>query len=510
MRNSWLVQKMAVLFVVTLVLIGTEYAGAELNGYGTEDSPYLINDVNDLQMLAGDSVYFSGYSILTADIDCSGVDGMNLIIAKDSDNSNEDYDGPSFTGTLNGDYHVIENLTINAASSEDYLGLFGMIETGALVQNLGLVNASITCGDTSIAVGVLAGGNSGNIDECYAAGVINGGATSMGLGGLVGFNGYFITNSHANVQINGGANTQYAGGLVGNNAFIIVGSYARGMVTGQAFVGGLAGDNYMLPMVEACYYLDPLDGGGPINMVGAVLTAQEMADPNSFVSWDFLGDESDGLDEMWVIVDGFPVFAWQKPVGLLEMAMLSQYWQMDPCAEVEACSRVDWFVDGSIGVGDLEQLAKSWLEPTVVIHQTHPGDDFETGDFTNNDWAMSGNGWVIDSSDSYEGTYSARSGATGDSQISSMEFTTNTNGNNYIRFYMKTSSQADRDKLKFYIDGAVAGTNFYGSGELGWSEISFPIGSGSTHTFRWAYEKDGSGSSGADSVWIDKIVVFHN
>jgi hypothetical protein len=69
---------------------------------------------------------------------------------------------------------------------------------------------------------------------------------------------------------------------------------------------------------------------------------------------------------------------------------------------------------------------------------------------------------------------------------------------------MKTSTQADADKLKFYDNDASLG--FYGSGEIEWTKHGIVIGSG-IRTFKWVYEKDSSGSSGADCVWIDKITL---
>ena len=52
------------------------------------------------------------------------------------------------------------------------------------------------------------------------------------------------------------------------------------------------------------------------------------------------------------------------------------------------------------------------------------GEDFETGNFNNWPWEMAGSAdWIIDSSEVYEGTYSARSGNIGHNQSSSMSLT---------------------------------------------------------------------------------------
>ncbi|HOD54205.1 MAG TPA: T9SS type A sorting domain-containing protein, partial [Candidatus Cloacimonadota bacterium] len=43
------------------------------------------------------------------------------------------------------------------------------------------------------------------------------------------------------------------------------------------------------------------------------------------------------------------------------------------------------------------------------------------------------------------------------------------------------------------------------SGSLDWAEVSYPVTAG-THTYKWAYVKDGSVLGGEDCTWVDKIV----
>ncbi len=45
------------------------------------------------------------------------------------------------------------------------------------------------------------------------------------------------------------------------------------------------------------------------------------------------------------------------------------------------------------------------------------------------------------------------------------------------------------------------------SGEQGWVEETYTIAPGQ-HTFKWAYEKDGSVSSGSDCAWIDRLYLY--
>jgi len=130
-------------------------------------------------------------------------------------------------------------------------------------------------------------------------------------------------------------------------------------------------------------------------------------------------------------------------------------------------------------------------------------EDFETGDFSTYNWLLSGNAdWSIDG-DAYEGDYSAKSGDISDNQSSDLSMTCNVTANGTISFWSKVDSESNYDYLKFYIDGAQQDA---WSGEGGsWGEHSYAVTAGS-HTFKWAYEKDGSVSNGADCGWVDNII----
>ncbi|MBD3404133.1 hypothetical protein GF420_14675 [candidate division GN15 bacterium] len=129
-------------------------------------------------------------------------------------------------------------------------------------------------------------------------------------------------------------------------------------------------------------------------------------------------------------------------------------------------------------------------------------EDFESGDFTSFGWTNGGDAdWIIDTSDPYEGSYAARSGDIGDGQTSELIITLDNLAEDSISFYYKVSSESGYDYLRFYIDGIEQGE---WAGSVDWTMVSYPTDSGS-HTFRWAFEKDGSVSSGADAGWIDLI-----
>jgi len=129
----------------------------------------IISSASDWQTSMNDSTNWSRNIILTADIDLLGITlspiGTHEI---------------PFTGSFNGNGHVIYNLTINAPDS-NCVGLFGCIYKGQ-VTKLGLSSVSITGHDY---VGGIAGLNFGGIiTSCYVTGSVDG---LLYVGGLVGY-----------------------------------------------------------------------------------------------------------------------------------------------------------------------------------------------------------------------------------------------------------------------------------------------------------------------------------
>ena len=127
---------------------------------------------------------------------------------------------------------------------------------------------------------------------------------------------------------------------------------------------------------------------------------------------------------------------------------------------------------------------------------------FETGDFSAFDWETLGSAyWFVDNSTANTGSYSARSGAIDNSNLSTLQISIDVIENGEISFYKKICSEANKDKLTFYIDNTAMGE---WSGEVGWSRESYPVTAG-THKFKWIYMKNVSGSYGDDCCWIDDI-----
>ena len=153
----------------------------------------------------------------------------------------------SFTGTFNGNSHTVSNLYLNNSDFLGFVGLFGITAPSSTIENLGLLNVSITALQSS-SVGALVGYAQGRIINSYASGTVIGNpatgdpsiiaenpAVGGFTGGLVGINKGSILNSYADVAVTGGG---AVGGLVGANGLndgssgSIADSYALGNVSG--------------------------------------------------------------------------------------------------------------------------------------------------------------------------------------------------------------------------------------------------------------------------------------
>ena len=148
-----------------------------------------------------------------------------------------------FTGTFNGDGHKITGLTIDRPS-ENFIGLFGRTN-GSTIQNLGVEIAGSGSVRGEESVGALVGFNEGSIINCYATGMVNGNSYIGGFAGQNGGGGT-LSNCYATGTVTGTSPGNQIGGLTGYNNLgaSISNCYATGAVSGNELVGGLAGFNY--------------------------------------------------------------------------------------------------------------------------------------------------------------------------------------------------------------------------------------------------------------------------
>ena len=285
-----------------------------------------ISDCTELQNMQND---LAGNYYLANDIDCSVTSSWNSGAGFVPVGSA----ATPFTGTFDGQNHVITGLLINMPSTDD-VGLFGSIGSGAIIQNVGLVNVNIAGG---VRVGGLAGYNlHGTITNCYATGSVTGSHSIGGLvgdnfgnittsystgsvtgsvsgsdwvGGLVGYNNYgwgpgqggYITNCYATGNVVGNSDV---GGLVGMNSGVITNSYSTGSVVGIEDIGGLAGYNYGSVIYS---YWDTETSGQPASAGGTGMTTAEMKQQSTYETWDFVNIWAINLNKN----KGYPYFLWQ-------------------------------------------------------------------------------------------------------------------------------------------------------------------------------------------------------
>lgn len=205
-----------------------------------------VEDVEQLQAIGASADTLKGNYVLRNSIDATATkDWTGTFNPLGGTGQNGD-DNP-FTGKFDGlDYNIF-NLNINRAD-ENYVGLFGVVGSGAVINNVTLVGGSITGQNY---VGSLAGTvqDGASISNITNSAKVNG---STSVGGIIGQSGNYSPsgkNEGASLEnlINTGTvtgDTNNIGGLVGNmqNGTLGGTSYNLGAVTAKGYnVGGLVG-----------------------------------------------------------------------------------------------------------------------------------------------------------------------------------------------------------------------------------------------------------------------------
>jgi hypothetical protein len=131
----------------------------------------------------------------------------------------------AFNGSFNGLGHSISNLYIN--NDNQYIGLFSKLGANSVVSNLNISQANVTGNGGYI--GILAGSNSGTINNVSTSGSVN---TAITFANNINPNPYFIPSYPI-------------GGLVGENLGNIKYSSSAASITGKSLMqmGGLVGIN---------------------------------------------------------------------------------------------------------------------------------------------------------------------------------------------------------------------------------------------------------------------------
>lgn len=321
-------------------------------GSGTSMDPYLISTPGHLQQLRDTSGHWASVVRLTADIDMGSCVWTSAL-----GDSRVEFLG--WTGTFDGDGHVITGLDVHITSTDLYTqaGLFGRLHPLGQIKYVGFmgdvsVDLSYSGGNPVVSVGgllgeALDGTPDATIDSVYAVGSITVNATvtagagntavpQIESGGLVGYLGDAnIAFSYADVTAGGlisatapnvapgQAGADYSlGGLVGYlSTGSISYSYGRGTAsfatTGGADTfavttakGGVVGTRFAGAITDSLFET----GGTWVNGVGSGSqtgtsghTSAELKNLDTYLGEGWTGQISQGYDAMvpWGICPGF-------------------------------------------------------------------------------------------------------------------------------------------------------------------------------------------------------------
>jgi len=320
--------------------------GLFAGGNGTAVDPYQIADWWHLDNVRN---YLSSHFIVINDLDLNSIGYTELASATANEGKGWQPIGTiavndAFVGSFDGQGYEICDLFIDRPD-EDQVGLFGVVNEGGVIENVGAVNTDNVTGQDN--VGGLVGKNEGTVSNSYSTGNVTGNLNIGGLvgwnfkgtvtdtystgnvtgldnvGGLVGWNTGTMSNSYSTGGVTGNTSV---GGLTGKNAGSASNSYATGSVTGDDNIGGLVGKNDKTGTVSNSYSTGSVTGN---THVGGLMGRNQGTESNSF--WDtqtsgrgssdggtgkpteemmdiatFTDTETEGLDEPWDITDVDP------------------------------------------------------------------------------------------------------------------------------------------------------------------------------------------------------------
>jgi len=256
---------------VTTIGTGVSVEDESLSeGRVAEEDAVEIEDWHDLDAVRDD---LDGDYVLMNDLD-EDTDGYDELVDTEEGwepiGGYHDDEHVEFNGTFDGNENEISDLYIDRLETY-YVGLFGQVDDGGKVRNLGVVDADVS---SEWYVGGLVGRNSGTVNDSYVTGNVNG--DDFYVGGLVGYNPGMVNNSYTTGNVSG--EEKNVGGLVGGNAGTVENSYATGNVSGYREVGGLVGGN-SVGTVENSYATGNVGG---VSHVGGLIGRHSGTCSNSY------------------------------------------------------------------------------------------------------------------------------------------------------------------------------------------------------------------------------------
>ena len=240
-------------FMLLLMMLTSMTAWA-MEGDGSSTNPYVIKNYSDLlefRARVHGSIYINGVYLQPQPSACAIVD---------ADFADDDYyyewgglsghlswipicnDNHPYTGTFDGQNHVIRNLMntkVDSSNKPAYAGLFGYIGQGGVVKNVTLDGCLI---DGSQYTGLIAGYNEGTVSNVKVRSSEVFSYNSDYTGGVVGYNkGNVTAVTVTNHSVSG---SKYTGGIAGyNEGYVGVATITDLKIKGGECVGGVVGRN---------------------------------------------------------------------------------------------------------------------------------------------------------------------------------------------------------------------------------------------------------------------------
>lgn len=284
-----------VTMMLCLAMLTTMGAWAQFSGGdGSQENPYIISNVDDLNNFAssvkGGTTYKNQYLELSADIIFDNTQESNF----------EGVGGKSgrFNGHFDGKGHTISGVRMK---SERDVAFFIYLSSAAEVKNLTLTDAVISLGgDTDEYIAGICGFNAGKIVNCHVTNsvTLNVSNTEASIGGIAGCNNddAVVEGCTSAVTINCNDNS-YVGGIVAFSYGIVKNCLVYGgsinVTTGRAaaVVGGaLFSENYA---VTGNYYTlnmwfnnSPIGTNKGIGFIESSLDRSKIVSPNFAVVYD--------------------------------------------------------------------------------------------------------------------------------------------------------------------------------------------------------------------------------
>lgn len=205
-------------------------------GDGTAENPYQVATAGDLSEMRN---YPNAHFTVINDIDMTGMSDKWVPVR-------------TFNGTLEGNNHVISNFYSTTASPDGYQGLFGKLDSAAIVKDITFLKPMVTTSSESCGyMGVVAGNSMySTLENIHVfEGDLSVSETDCNptIGGI-------IANPTLETKVYGcsfegtidASNSSGVGGISGSvmSGSTVQACYAKGTFSGKSELGGIAGDSF--------------------------------------------------------------------------------------------------------------------------------------------------------------------------------------------------------------------------------------------------------------------------